>query len=147
MASIPTRAVNLTRQLVAITAVLPDADCTVRNGELTCTVRLQPSPASQTYTVHLAYRHGLRPKVTVTDPPLELHPGAKALPHVYPGDELCLYFPGEWNHHMLLAATILPWTAEWLLHYELWLVIGYWAGGGHTHATDDAISYAPSRHA
>lgn len=147
MASIPTRAVNLTRQLVAITAVLPDANCTVRGGELTCTVRLRPSPASQTYTVRLAYRHGRRPKVTVTDPPLELQYGAKALPHVYPGDELCLYFPGEWNHHMLLAATILPWTAEWLLHYELWLVIGYWAGGGHTHATGDAIRYAPSGHA
>jgi hypothetical protein len=84
-------------------------------------MRLQPTPASRTYTVRLVYRHGRRPRVTVSDPPLALHPGAKALPHVYPGDELCLYYPGQWNHDMLLAATILPWTTEWLIHYELWL--------------------------
>ncbi|GIJ22850.1 hypothetical protein [Micromonospora lutea] len=146
MVSIPTRAVNLTRQLVAITTVLPDAEGAVRGGELTCTVRLQPSPASRTYTVHLTYRHGLRPKVTVIDPPvLELHPDAEALPHVYAGDELCLYYPGEWKHHMLLVTTILPWTTEWLLYYELWLIIGYWAGGGDTHATGEAVHYRPNR--
>jgi hypothetical protein len=147
MASTPTRAVNLTRQLVAIIAVLPDVEGTVRHGELDCTTQLQPSPASQTYTVRLAYRHGRRPRVTVTDPPLEFHSGAKALPHVYPGDELCLYLPGEWKHHMLLATTILPWTAEWLLHYELWLITGSWAGGGHTHEVGDAVTYLPARDA
>jgi hypothetical protein len=147
MASIPIRAVNLTRQLVAITNVLPDAEGTVRDGELDCRVRLQPSPASRTYTVRLTYRHGRRPRVTITDPPLDLCPGSTALPHVYPGDELCLYYPGEWSHHMLLATTILPWTAEWLLHYELWLVIEYWAGGGHTHAAGDAVRYVPIRDA
>jgi hypothetical protein len=86
-------------------------------GELDCTTTLRPSPASRTYTVRLIYRHG-RPRVTVTDPPLALRPGAKTLPHVYPGDELCLYYPGQWNN-MLLATTILPWTTEWLMHYEL----------------------------
>jgi hypothetical protein len=147
MASIPARAVNLTRQLVAITAELPGTDGTIRRGELDCTTRLQPSPASQTYTVRLRYRHGRRPRVTVTDPPLQLHPGAGALPHVYPGDELCLYFPGEWQHDMLLAATVLPWTAEWLLHYELWLITGSWAGGGDTHEITDTTTYLPIRDA
>lgn len=147
MASIPTRAVNLTRQLIAITAMLPDAQGSVRGGELNCTVRLKPSPASQTYTVRLTYRHGRHPRVTITDPPLDLHPDAVALPHVYFGDELCLYYPGQWNHHMLLAATILPWTAEWLLHYELWLIIGYWTGGGDTHTTGGAFRHVSSHDA
>ena len=31
---------------------------------------------------------------------------------------------------MLLADTIVPWAAEWLMHYELWLVTGEWTGGG-----------------
>jgi len=138
MASTPTRAVNLTRQLVAILAVLPLAMGTVRTGQLICTLHLQPSPASQTYTVRLAYRHGQRPRVTVTGPPLILHPGAAALPHVYAGDELCLYYPGQWNDGMWLAATVVPWTAEWLLHYELWLVTGTWSGGGETHLSPRA---------
>jgi hypothetical protein len=84
MARIPTRAVNLTRQLVAITGVIPSTQGRVRNGELDCTIPLQPSPASRTYTVRLVYRHGRRPRVTVTDPPLARHPGAQTLPHVYP---------------------------------------------------------------
>jgi hypothetical protein len=140
MASTPTRAVNLTRQLTAIRARLPTATGTVRRGELDCLMRIQPSPASQTYRVRLLYRHGRRPRVTVTDPRLTLHPDAHALPHVYPEDELCLYYPGEWRHDMLLSATILPWTAEWLIHYELWLITGCWTGGGHTHASDRAVS-------
>jgi hypothetical protein len=32
---------------------------------------------------------------------------------------------------MLLATTVLLWAAEWLMHYELWLVTGQWHGGGH----------------
>jgi hypothetical protein len=69
--------------------------------------------------VRLVYRHGRRPRVTVSDPPLALRPGAKALLHVYPGNGLCLYYPGQWNHDMLLAVTVLPWTTEWLIRYEL----------------------------
>ncbi|MFC3504073.1 hypothetical protein ACFOOK_24310 [Micromonospora krabiensis] len=134
MASTPTRAVNLRRQLAAITALLPDAVGAVHRGELTCIIRLQPSPASQIYTVRLTYRHGRRPEVMVTDPPLARHAGAAALPHVYAGDELCLYYPGQWKQDMFLAATVVPWAAEWLMHYEIWLVTGRWTGGGHTHA-------------
>jgi hypothetical protein len=29
-----------------------------------------------------------------------------------------------------IADTIVPWTAEWLVHYEIWLVTGEWYGGG-----------------
>ncbi|WP_370217316.1 hypothetical protein [Kitasatospora sp. GAS1066B] len=124
--------------MAAIKAVLPAAQGTVRGGELVCTVPLQPTPASRHYMARIAYRHRRRPCVTITEPPLTLHPRATALPHVYPGGDLCLYLPGEWKENMLLAHTILPWTSEWLLHYELWLVTGRWAGSGHDHAVPPA---------
>jgi hypothetical protein len=31
---------------------------------------------------------------------------------------------------MSIADTIVPWTAEWLVHYEIWLMTGEWYGGG-----------------
>ena len=31
---------------------------------------------------------------------------------------------------MLIADTIVPWTCEWLIHYEIWLATGEWHGGG-----------------
>ena len=31
---------------------------------------------------------------------------------------------------MYIADTIVPWTAEWLAHYEIWLATDDWRGGG-----------------
>ena len=138
MASTPPRAINLGLQMAAIKAVIPAAQGTVRGGELVCTVPLQPTPVSRCYMARIVYRHRRRPCVTITEPPLTLHPRATAPPHIYPGGDLCLYLPGEWKENMLLAHTILPWTSEWLLHYELWLVTGRWAGSGHDHAVPPA---------
>jgi len=68
----------------------------------------------------------------VVAPRLERPPG-KELPHTYDHDELCLYFPQEWTPTMLIATTIVPWAADWLLHYEIWLATdGTWCGGGHS---------------
>ena len=71
-----------------------------------------------------------RPKITVLEPALR-DPGGRALPHVFPGDKLCLHFPGEWQPSELIASTIMPWVSEWLLHYEIWKATGEWHGGGH----------------
>jgi hypothetical protein len=32
---------------------------------------------------------------------------------------------------MSMATTIVSWTSEWLLHYEVWRATGAWTGGGH----------------
>ncbi|MGV9565624.1 hypothetical protein [Streptomyces sp. NPDC003480] len=138
MASIPPRAINLGLQLASIKALLPEAQGTVHGGELVCVVPLQPTPASRRYLVRITYRHRHRPRVTITGPPLPLHPRATALPHIYPAGDLCLHLPGEWKEHMFLSRTIVPWASEWLLHYELWRVTGRWAGSGHDYAVESA---------
>ena len=97
---------------------------------------LRPTVVSPPYTVSLAYRKNTPPKVYVLEPILD--PGLRdALPHVYDGDRLCLYTPGEWDGSMSLAKTILPWTCEWLLHYEVWRATDLWEGGGHVYAPAD----------
>lgn len=131
MAITPTRAINLAQQLTAIKSALPAASGTIKRGQLDCSLPMQPCPASPTYVARLLYRHRCKPRVTVTEPDLTLHTDARVLPHVYSGDELCLCYPNEWRDDMLLATTIVPWAAEWLMHYELWLITRRWAGGGH----------------
>jgi len=32
------------------------------------------------------------------------------------------------------------WTADWLIHYELWLITGRWDGGGRPHDTGTAAT-------
>jgi exonuclease III len=65
-------AINPARQLTDIRAVLP-ATGKIQSGELHCSMRIQPSPASQTYTVCLRYQTRRRPHVTGIDPQLTLH--------------------------------------------------------------------------
>jgi hypothetical protein len=31
---------------------------------------------------------------------------------------------------MSIADTIVPWTSEWLMYYEIWLATSDWYGGG-----------------
>lgn len=96
---------------------------------------LQPSELSSCYHIKIEYRLGKHPDVYVIDPyPLLLANGKTKLPHVYDHDKqrLCLYFkPGEeWAASKMIADTIIPWTSEWLLHYEFWVLTGEWRGGG-----------------
>ncbi|HCT80680.1 MAG TPA: hypothetical protein DGG94_05150 [Micromonosporaceae bacterium] len=134
---VSTRALNVALQRNMILAVVQDVTCTISKGTLTCTMRLQPTPASRIYTVRLFYQPPKHPKITVLDPALELYPGAKRLPHVFAPDALCLYQAGDWDHDRSLASTIVPWTAEWLMFYEGWLAAGVWDGGGNPHQVSD----------
>jgi len=60
------------------------------------------------------------------------------LPHIYWNDRnpawplLCLWDPQEifWTPEMSIAATIIPWTAEWLLFFEYWQISGEFLGPG-----------------
>lgn len=36
---------------------------------------------------------------------------------------------------MHLWETVIPWTSEWLLHYEVWLATGDWHGRGEHPST------------
>ncbi|MCF7961043.1 MAG: hypothetical protein K9M08_09895 [Pirellula sp.] len=86
---------------------------------------------SDSCTVTLKYSLEMPPIVRVENPVL-MERDDEALPHIYPDGSLCLYYPsaGEFSRDRYLASTIVPWTSEWLLHYELWYVTGDWLGGG-----------------
>jgi hypothetical protein len=74
--------------------------------------------------------------VKVTNPfPLPLADGKDKLPHVYSHEKqyLCLYYHGDFNYNKQFVKTIIPWTSEWLLHYEAWACTGVWNGGGIEH--------------
>jgi len=75
--------------------------------------------------VKIEYRIGKHPRVWVTAPPV-----VENAPHLYKDGTLCLYYPKDrsWNKQSWIARTIMPWTAEWLLLYELWLETGKWWG-------------------
>lgn len=106
----------------------------VRAGALSWSVSLQPTPLSLTYRVAVRYRQGQRPRVTVVSPRLDSRPD-ELLPHVYPGEELCLYYGREFvGTEQFIADTIVPWASEWLYFYEHWMSTGVWLGAEAPHA-------------
>lgn len=131
------KAVAIAVQSGNIKRMFPEAVVTTtRDQYLTWTHSISPSPLGSKYKIKLTYQIGSSPKVYVVDPkPLARAEGKSTLPHCYDSDKqhLCLYYPDgrEWNKSMLLTQTVIPWTYDWLYHYEIWLVNGgNWTGGG-----------------
>ena len=102
---------------------------------------LQPSPLCGNYLVQISYWMGREPETRVLCPNLKRRPG-EPLPHTYPGERLCLYYPfanpSEWEPQMWLSETIYIWAALWLMFYETCLVTGIWNGGGIEHVSTAA---------
>ncbi len=123
-------------QAMNIKRVFSDSKvATLHDQQLTWTYTITPSPLGDEYKVRLVYHLSQAPKIYVVEPkPLALAKGKAKLPHCYDQSEqrLCLCYPDgkEWNKTMLLANTVIPWTYEWLYHYEIWLGTGEWTGGG-----------------
>ncbi len=129
------RPLSLTQQAFGVGRLWP-GESSIRRDTLMWVGQLQPTAVSPSYKVRVVYRTGDVARVDVRKPVLD--PGHRdRLPHVYDGDRLCLYTPGQWDRSMQIATTIIPWTAGWLFHYELWRATDHWAGGGDV--------YAPSR--
>ena len=87
---------------------------------------IRPTPCSRDYHIKITCDH-VRPPGVVSLTRLESRPG-EALPHIYRDGSLCLHEAHEWTPAMALVDTVVPWTAEWLAHYELWKVRGRWYG-------------------
>jgi hypothetical protein len=91
------------------------------------------------YTVRITYAVGRFPRVVVVDPPLVPDKDGR-LPHLYREGSLCLHEAHEWDESMFIVDSIIPWTAEWLAHYELWKWSGEWYGDGEGAESVDALS-------
>ncbi|WP_426430341.1 hypothetical protein ACPX19_12495 [Winogradskyella sp. HB-48] len=89
---------------------------------------MKPTDYSKEYSIELVYDGLNAPKVYVIEPEIEYHDDI----HMFPKEKnLCLYHPKtddfQWNyikHHVF--DTIIPWTLEWFVYYELYLITGKW---------------------
>jgi hypothetical protein len=125
------RPINLAIQAGNLRKYFPGSVTSVRRNTLLWIGELIPSPLSDVYTVRIQYSLGEPPLVEVLNPKIVDRNG-RMPEHLYLDGSLCLYLPdsGEWDKSMLIVDTLVPWAAEWLLHYEVWRATGTWFGGG-----------------
>jgi hypothetical protein len=119
---------SVAQQAFGLRARFPDVHATLSRGSLIWTGDLQPTPLSRSYGIEIHYQPPRVPRVRVLDE-LETRDG-RTLPHTYVGGWLCLHEDRDWGPAMSIADTIVPWTSEWLMYYEIWLATGDWYGGG-----------------
>lgn len=111
--------------------------CSIDRSILICKGVVQPTTQSVFYTIRLKYDGSHRPTVHIIDPVLPYDRKA----HMFKDKSLCLYYPKEqpWSNNLSISQTIIPWTAEWLVYYELYQYYGKWLGPEVDHGNNEKI--------
>ena len=119
------------REKSRIEASYPCFHCVLHGNRLTCVGAIQPGQDCETYEIKIDYRMDDPPQVRITRP--DITPSTEY--HMYSDGQLCLYdhrsSPWKWRYN--IHETIIPWTAEWLVFYELWRITGEWLGPAAPH--------------
>jgi hypothetical protein len=112
----------------------PCFNCKLRCGHLKCEGQITPSEGCATYRVQISYKQGGAPEVRIKEP----HMIPSASIHMYSSGALCLYQPAEdpWKSSDDIHRKIIPWAAEWLVFYELYLIYGKWLGPEAPHGVN-----------
>jgi len=139
------RILALVREARLLGEHYPQGQATLKAGILRWTGEVQPSEISRLYLVDLRCAPRRLPSVFVRRPRLAVDADGH-LPHINHNGSLCLHEPGQWSPGDPIAKTILPWTCEWLLHYEFWLATGEWSGSDGNHTGLIGRPATPPRH-
>jgi hypothetical protein len=117
--------------------------CRLSHRTLECIGEILPSVDCATYRVRFRYKQGDVPKVWIEDPPIAPSPRI----HRFRDGSLCLYFWREdpWKSSDDIHRKIIPWIAEWLVFYELYLITGKWLGPEAPHGSAPKIEQADVR--
>lgn len=117
---------HLALQSILMRKHFPCFKCSLRRGVLECVGTITPCEDCDTYKIRIRLPRGGVPRVRILDP--EIKPSRKI--HIYKEGDLCLYYYREqpWMDTDHLHEKIVPWTAEWLVYYELFRITGEWMG-------------------
>lgn len=123
---------NIAQQVAMIRSKYGQFTVTYGASSLKALGEIKPTSRSCTYEVEIKYHLRHSPEIRVLKPELTVNFKGEDIPHVYPGNRLCLFQPryGEFKFSDYLTDTIFPWTSLWLYHYEVWHTTGEWLGGG-----------------
>jgi hypothetical protein len=94
------------------------------NGVLNVYGSFQPTTLSPVYHYRITYSRNRYPEVRILRPTVAYNDDI----HLYSDRSLCLFYPKDfsWHKRSKLFNTILPWTHEWFVFYELYQITGKW---------------------
>lgn len=123
---------SIAEQVGSMRSKYPQFSTTFTYQSMKVEGNLQPTSRSLIYHFVLKYNLAESPKTKIVSPILQKNSKGEDIPHLYPGENLCLYHPryAEFSRTDFLSDSIIPWTSLWLYYYEIWLITDNWLGGG-----------------
>jgi len=122
-------------QKLLIEKYFPCFTCRLSRRRLRCDGLITPSEHCDTYRIAISYEQDGIPKVRIKEPEIAPSPAI----HMYSNGNLCLYKPADdpWTARDNIHEKIIPWTAEWLVFYELYRICGKWLGPEAPHGSGE----------
>src|ERR1700751_2369297 len=104
---------SINEQVASIKTKCSNFKVTFTRLSLKAIGELQPTARSKKYTVEIKYHFKHQPKIRVLNPTLIVNFTGEKIPHVYPGNTLCLHYPKyhEFVYSDYISKTIIPWTS------------------------------------
>lgn len=105
----------------------PFLHCRIHRNVLICTGKLSDPDWKHQYRLKIECVAGKEPKSTILYPVIQ---PCRDI-HMYPDHSLCLSYTGDvvWNARTALYRYTIPWIAEWIHYYEIYLSNGgKWEG-------------------
>lgn len=114
------------RERTAIKEEYDFLDCSITSYGLICQGTFSIPELTRDYEVKIKLDLPKYPKVFVINPKIEFNPKI----HMYRDGSLCLHYPKDnsFKTTNMIFDTIIPWTSEWLIFYELYKLKGKWLG-------------------
>lgn len=106
-------------------------NCSITSNGLFCEGYFNVPEVEKKYEVHIKYALSKQPEVFVVNPKIKY----KHELHMYRNGSLCLYYPKDnsFTSKSMLYDTVIPWTSEWFIFYELYKKKGKWLGKYKAH--------------
>lgn len=120
---------HISKYLKERTAIEENYDflnCSITSNGLVCEGSFSSPQLTMDYEVKIEFNLPNGPKVFVLNPKIKFNENL----HMYCDNSLCLYYPDDnsFTINSMLFDTIIPWTSEWLIFYELHKLTGKWLG-------------------
>jgi len=102
----------------------PCFKCRLSHRHVECEGLITPSEGCATYRIVISYDQNGAPRVKIREP--QITPSSAI--RMYDNGVLCLYKTAETPLKLSdnIHEKIIPWTAEWFVFYELYLMCGKW---------------------
>lgn len=122
----PAHIAKYLKERAAIKEYYDFLDCSITSSGLICCGTFSSPKLTTNYEVEIKFNYPSVPRVYIVQPKILYDPKI----HMYPDNSLCLYYPKDNSYKSsdLLYETIIPWTSEWLIFYELFKFKGKWLG-------------------